>query len=288
MSRPLEDFRDLLVEQGVLVEVPPISTPPPEDVVPEDVTVRRVDTEHMVRLQAGMSRAVWRPAPGRKLGFRIEMNDSLLGIVFLSSTVINLKVRDDFLGLPADAAEKGRALRHYANLAVCVAAQPFGWYWNGGKMLAAIATTLGDYWVEAYGDEMRGIVTTSLWGKGSQYNRIYRFLGYTVGFGHEHVDERDYQAMVAWLRCNNRPVPGTRFGDGSNSRMARIAAYGRESGDAETTLQHGHIRGVYYHDSVDAAERTNVIAAWRGRWGRPRFERVRDQAPPYVYGNTSA
>jgi hypothetical protein len=252
----------------------------------ESIRIEQVPVSRAVSLQPRMSKAVWRPAPGRKLAFIIRHDQDLLGVAFLASPVINMGARDEALRLSKDPSEKGRQLRNYADLSACVPAQPFGWYWNGGKMIALLATTLGDYWFDRYGDELNGIVTTSLWGRGSQYNRVYKFLGYTKGYGHLHISDEQYQNMLSWMRDNDVDIPSSRFGAGSNPRMRRIQAYLRASGDKSFTLQHGQKRGIYYHDSVAPAKRLEMLSLWYERWGKPRYERKQNEHPPYWDGLT--
>lgn len=254
------------------------------DLDPKCIRVELFTSGEIQKIQPKVSKAVWRPAPGRKLGFCIFHKNDLLGVAFLASPVINLGARDEALGLPKDSSAKGKELRHYADLSVCVATQPFGWYWNGGKLIALIATTLGDFWFDRYGDELKGIVTTSLWGKGSQYNRVYKFLGYTKGFGHEHISDDEYKKMMVWLKDNGFDVPSSRFGAGSNPRMRRIMAYKKASGVKSVNLVHGNKRGIYYHPANDPKSRQDVIDFWFERWGKPRFDRNRGLDAPYVSG----
>jgi len=251
----------------------------------DSIVVERRPVDVLVGYQRVMSRAVWRPAPGRKLGFTVSHSEGLLGIVFLASTVINLGPRDRTLSLPTDPSARGKALRGYADMSICVSVQPAGWRWNLGKMLAMLAPTLGDYWQEAYGDPLVGLTTTSLWGRGSQYNRVWKFLGYTKGYGHEHVSDADYGVMVHRLRLANIKPSSARFGeDSSNTRMARIMQYRRLSGDPTVTVFHGTKRGVYYHPAVEPSERAAVLRRWYDRWGYPRFVRMADAVPPYLVG----
>lgn len=256
----------------------------PQRITPSLVRVKQVPASRAQYLQPKMSKAVWRPAPGRKLAFEIWHCDDFLGLAFLASPVINMGSRDEALGLSKDPSEKGRQLRNYADLSVCVATQPFGWYWNGGKLIALIATTFGDYWHERYGDKLNGIVTTSLWGKGSQYNRVYKLLGYTKGYGHAHIPDDRYHAMLEWMRENDVEIPSSRFGAGSNPRMRRIQAYLRASGEKGLTLQHGQKRGIYYRETVDPESRASVIEHWYERWGSPRFNRKQYEVAPYTDG----
>jgi len=248
------------------------------------IRVEQFTSGEIQKIQPKISKAIWRPAPGRKLGFLVFYGNDLLGAAFLASPVINLGARDSALNLPKNSSDKGKELRHYADLSVCVATQPFGWYWNGGKLIALIATTLGDFWFERYGDELKGIVTTSLWGKGSQYNRVYKFLGYTKGYGHEHITDEEYKKMMTWLKENDYEVPSSSFGAGSNPRMRRIMAYKKASGIKTINLVHGNKRGVYYHVANKPEDRQKVIDFWYERWGKPRFDRTKDLQPPYLSG----
>jgi hypothetical protein len=252
---------------------------------PEKIRVVQVPMNVMVRYQKKMSRAVWRPAPGRKIGFTIVQGDALLGVIALTSPVIRMEARDKFLCPDAsDAISRGIALRSYMDMSVCVAAQPIGWYWNIGKLLALVAPTLGDFVHARYpDDEFKGVITTSLWGKSVQYNRVYRMLGFTKGFGHEHVSDEDYDYMCSVLRASGL-LSGCRFEDGSNTRLRRIAAYRKLTGDKSITLHHGQQRGIYYHAAVPPEQRTSVIQQWYERWGLPRYERQQKLDAPYQSG----
>jgi hypothetical protein len=257
----------------------------------------------MVHYQALMSRAeAWRPAPGRGFAFLVTHGDHLLGLIYLASPVIRMAARDEHLGL-ADmtARERGFALRNYMDMSVCVGAQPIAWYWNVGKLCALIAPTLGDCIEQRFpDDEFKGIITTSLWGKGTkgtQYTRIYKDLGYTKGFGHEHVSEARYQEMMAEMRAEGVDIPSCSFGSGSNPRMRRIKAYATafpEKWDAEfggtpkASMNHGQKRGIYYHPAVDPATRQEVIEHWYERWGLPRYENKKDEESPYTSGTETS
>jgi len=250
------------------------------------IDVRQTDLREIVRLQARMGKGsgVWKPSPGRQMPFVVEHGNTVIGLLLLSSTVLNLGARDAALNLPKDAKLKGKELRHYMDLAVCIAAQPLGWHWNVGKLIALLAPTLGDYFEEKYGDELKGITTTSLWGKSSQYNRIYQFLGYTSGHGHMHISEEDHDRMRAWLRENDPAKLERLQAARKDNKFGITIAYGESSGDKSITTFHGNRRGIYYHAAVDPRCRGTVIWNWYSRWGHPRYERMRDEVPPYDEG----
>jgi hypothetical protein len=150
-----------------------------------------------------MSRAIWRPTFGKKLGFLVVQGQDLLGLIYLGNPVIRLTARDVYL-FPNVKTNYGNLLKGYFDMSVCVAAQPIGWHWNLGKLMAMIAYTLGDYVEESGGFPLKGITTTSIYGgsKATQYTRIYKYLGETEGHGHENVDDETYERMLAFLRAH--------------------------------------------------------------------------------------
>lgn len=267
-----------------LFEVANPATHPLVEIDPAEVSLRRIPQREMVAMQAAASKAVWRPAPGRKNSYTVTHRGATIGLMFLASPVINLGVRDEYLGLPRE--DRGRALRRVADMSVCVGLQPLAWHWNIGKLVATLATSsqIADDWRARYGDPLEWITTTSLYGHGSQYNRLYKFLGYTKGYGHAHVSDDEYRQMLAWMRDQRIPIPSSAFGAGSNPRMRRIAAYQRASGH-KVDLKHGVKRGVYVH-RADQGDVTDLTAAWYARWGLPRYLRTVDRAAPYLDGLT--
>lgn len=261
-----------------------ISGVDPQVIDPSKIKVIQISAGKMIEFQKIMSKAVWKPAPGRKLAFIVVHENLLLGLIFLASPVINMNGRDAALNLSKDPSVKGKQLRNIADISVCVASQPFGWRWNGGKLMAMIATTLGDFWKDRYKDDLDYLVTTSLYGKGSQYNRVYKFVGMTKGFGHEHISEEEYKRMLKWMKDNNVDIPSSKFGAGANPKMRRIAAYRKASGDKKIGLKHGKQRGIYLHKALSPDKRNEVILQWYNRWGLPRYQNKKDESPPYTNG----
>jgi hypothetical protein len=71
------------------------------------------------------------------------------------------------------------------NMSTCVSLQPFGYNFNGGKLLATLAFSkeVLTYFQNKYNEPLLGITTTSLYGKSIQYDRLIhlKFVGYTKG-----------------------------------------------------------------------------------------------------------
>ncbi|MGA8869736.1 MAG: hypothetical protein WB460_01250 [Candidatus Acidiferrales bacterium] len=247
-------------------------TTPNKMIDPKTIHILQVDIGVLQRYHRRMSRAPWAPPGARKLGFLVTHgDDDLLGIIALTSPkILSNTALTNFLFPNAKVEgwkreDYGRALRPYLDLSVCVAAQPIGWHWNIGKLLAILAYQLpftAGYHIAdvAYqakiedrgldGDLLRGIITMGYWGPAAQYNRIYKFLGYTSGVGHEGNEPRRYAEMVATLKAHNA-LPKCDWGSGSNAKMRRIAAYRKLTGDKTVTLFHGRRKAIYYHDVVD-------------------------------------
>lgn len=257
---------------------------PKGEVDPARLRLERVETEWFYRRAVRATRLVVRPAPGRKMAYALRHGTDLVGLMFLASPVINLAARDAALALPTDLAKKGRTLRRYMDLSVCVGIQPLAWHWNLGKLVALLASCadVARDFRGRYGEDLVGITTMGGFGRSSQYNRIYRFLGYTTGHGHHHISDAEYARMMAWMVANDVPIPRPRMHEGSNFRMERIRAYIRASGDKIRTF-HGQRRGVYYR-AADARAAATIITDWYERWGRPRWRRTKNRTAPYAHG----
>jgi hypothetical protein len=108
-----------------------------------------------------------------------------LGIISLSSDIKDLKDRDEYIGWSNDNKFKDSMLNRIMNLSTCVSLQPFGFNFNGGKLLTKLAFSkeVLEKFYEKYNQELLGIVTTGLYGKSVQYDRLkeLKFIGMTSG-----------------------------------------------------------------------------------------------------------
>ena len=106
-----------------------------------------------------------------------------LGIISLSSDVFSFEDRDKYIGWNLE--DKKTKLSTLMNMSTCVPLQPFGFNFNGGKLLASLAFSkeVQEYFQQKYNEPLLGITTTSLYGKSIQYDRLecLKFVGYTKG-----------------------------------------------------------------------------------------------------------
>lgn len=256
----------------------------PRELNPDAIRVVSVSKTEAVRMQRLTSKAAWKPSPGRCMPYVITEGSDMIGLMFLTSPVVNMGDRDRFLGLPKDNTARAVALRHYVDMSICVGVQPLAWHWNIGKLVAMIAPTMGPEYMDRFGDEMKGVVTTSLFGRSSQYNRVYKMIGRTKGYGHEHIGEHVFRGMKAWMRRRNMATPKKGVNTkNSNTKMETITWYRKSSGDNRAGVFHGKVRGIYYHPAVDYPT-DEAIRRWYARWGKPRWERTQTMVCPYPDG----
>lgn len=250
---------------------------PPQELWPDRIRFDRISNGLLAQYQRRMSSADWRPGPGRKISWAVYHDTTVVGILQLASGVFTLGARDTHLDLPKDTTAKGHALRSYPDMSVCIGAQPLAWYWNLGKLIAMVAPTMGDHWEHEYGDPLLGVVTTAVYGRSSQYNRVMKHIGYTKGYGSAHISDDTYAKIREWVLANHKDSID---GNVLNSRMRLVQFYNRHA-DEKVQLHHGRARGVYYSTAIPPEKRRDQILAWYERWGHPRWCRTRNDAPPY-------
>ena len=122
---------------------------------------------------------------GRQIHILVKdlTSEKYLGIMSLSSDVYNLEKRDRLIGW--NYTDKANTLKHIMNITTCVPLQPFGYNFNGGKLITSLAFSeeIMTYFKTKYKDDLLAITTTSLYGKSIQYDRLpcLKFIGYTKG-----------------------------------------------------------------------------------------------------------
>jgi len=148
----------------------------------------------------------WVRSPGRLITLlvRNESDSKLLGVLTIASDMLSVENRDSYIGW--GERERLRGLKHLAVVSSCVATQPFGYNFLGGKLLASLCSsnTIRDLWKQKYGDTLIGLTTTSLFGQFSMYNsiRTWKSLGETKGTQLLKPDENQYNFWKDWLKEN--------------------------------------------------------------------------------------
>lgn len=186
----------------------------------------------------------------------------VIGIAALGSSIIHIPVRDEWIGW--DKETRSENIIYTMDAYVLGALPPYN-YLLGGKLVSYVLASneVRHIYKEKYKDRptiIRGrkaadcvcLFTTSLYGNGSQYNRmkfrsrlLYIPIGYTSGYGTVHISNDTFMAMQKLLLENGCPI-ANRFGDGPNWRMRVIRTASELVGfDSDILLRHSFRRGIY-------------------------------------------
>ena len=151
--------------------------------------------------------AVWHQSPGRLLRYFVldENTDKYLGFISLGSDFISVGGRDKFIGWSTEDRLKKGKLRHTAMGSSIAAVQPFGFNYNGGKLMAMLTASevVQNDWLERYDEKLVGVTTTSLYGGASMYNRCanWRKCKSTTGEIPLEPSEDVYEILKNWYKA---------------------------------------------------------------------------------------
>jgi hypothetical protein len=214
--------------------------------------------------------------PGRGLKFIIEMpsteengyiDKSILGIIAISSDFRDLKPRDVYIGWSQEIRSKqsGGVMNRHTMIGSTIApTQPFGFNYNGGKLIALL--TLSDVvknaCEEKYNDVIVGMTTTNLYGlqainKNSMYSNLspyWKELGETEGTTPYKPSDDTIDIMYQYLRQyypedywklkeGKNEKGGIMTTDATNRAISKV--YNKLKID-RSLITTGHKRGVYF------------------------------------------
>ena len=108
---------------------------------------------------------------------RDKPTKTYLGVICISSDLLDLKPRNNALKVSSDILGKSGLLQNMANGQSIIPAQPFGSTFNGGKLMAllCLSDVVENAWQEFYGQKLVSVSTTSLWGSSKRIS-IYNGL----------------------------------------------------------------------------------------------------------------
>lgn len=191
--------------------------------------------------------------PGRVMNFILEddVTGKYLAVSTLASDVINLGVRDTWVGWTKENKLTDGKLQCSPTAHMVISTQPFGYNFLGGKLLASMLLTKQprELWKEHTGTPLVGMGTTSLYGASSQYNGIpyWKTLGETKGKIMLTPDKEIYDECKPWIEHlpeykkiaenTGGPIPGLK-----NKMIMMIF---KEMGLKVSDYQHGFPRGVH-------------------------------------------
>lgn len=179
------------------------------DIEPEMVQATNRTTKDTWDALRGMCHsAVWHASPGRLLRYYVidKPTGKFLGFISLGSDFIGVGGRDKYIGWSRDDRLKRGKLRHTAMGSSIAAVQPFGFNYNGGKLMALLTASdvVQADWKSRYKEDLAGVTTTSLYGGGSMYNRLihWRKCKSTDGELSIEPSEEVYEIIKNWYKLN--------------------------------------------------------------------------------------
>ena len=202
--------------------------------------------------------------PGRNVKFYVKdkVSGKILGIICLGSDVTSLGARDTFIGWSKDNKFKDGKLKHTSIGTTICCAQPLGFNFLGGKLVAALVTSsvVRDAWKELYGQTLVGLSTTSLYGIHSMYNSIplWKTLGSSSGKIALKPDDSTYEVWHEWLKENEADEYKRQTtqkegvaGPPTGVKQKVINMIFKAVGVKSSTYMHGFKRGIFYADMYE-------------------------------------
>lgn len=199
--------------------------------------------------------------PGRNVKFYVKdkVSGKILGIICLGSDVTSLGARDTFIGWTKDNKFKDGKLKYTSIGTTICCAQPLGFNFLGGKLVAALVTSsvVRDAWKKLYGQTLVGLSTTSLYGIHSMYNSIplWRTMGSSKGRIALKPDDETYDIWHQWLKENKEEeyLAATTQKEGvagppTGVKQKTINMIFKAVGIKPSEYQHGFKRGIYFAD----------------------------------------
>lgn len=184
-------------------------------------------------------------------------NPRYLGVVSISSDVIAITDRDNYIGWTSENRLENKKLANSAIGSCIMSTQPFGYNFLGGKLVAALVTSskIREIWKNLYGQSLVGITTTSLYGSYSMYNSLkwWHKCGSSAGKMMIKPDDSVYNVWHQWIKDNKKQKYEEEMtqkegvsGPVTGAKNRVISMIFQELKIKATDYQHGYERGVYY------------------------------------------
>jgi hypothetical protein len=272
----------------------------PDNIIPKIIPV---DSTHVmwnqwISISEHVASFAFRRSPGRNMYFLIknEYDGRNLGVIDVGADFLTLGERDKYIGWIKE--DKLKRNRNIANISICVPTRAFGYNLSGGKLLSllAISNTVIDRWKQSYGDDLAGVTVTSLYGRGTQYNRLkyFKYLGLTKGQGTNQMPDEIYRKLRNVVEAVHGEIASGRFTVGKNSRI-NIIRQGCKilNIKASDITTHGFQRGIYWADLADNTKEflkgetstlnyydlnvTSLTQYWRETWANRRLKNLTER-----------
>jgi len=245
---------DIKDEQRTIKEI--------ENCQPELVYVEtKQQNEDWTLLRVFVSTFEFSQTPGRFLKFLIvdrnKPETPYIGVLAVSSDVITITDRDNYIGWNKNNKIKDKKLAHSAIGSSIISTQPFGYNFLGGKLAAAMVVSSGvrDLWKKLYNQTLVGMTTTSLYGSYSMYNSLkwWHKCGTSAGKVAIKPDDEIYKIWHDWVKenCTEKYDKAMTQKEGvsgpvTGAKSRVIGMIFSKCDIKQSHYMHGYERGVYY------------------------------------------
>jgi len=247
----------------------------PTDIKNEQMTIKEIENcqpelvyvetkqqnEDWTLLRVCVSTFEFSQTPGRFLKFLIvdknKPETPYIGVLAVSSDVITITDRDNYIGWNKDNKIKDKKLSHSAIGSSIISTQPFGYNFLGGKLAAAmvVSKTVQDLWKQLYNQVLVGMTTTSLYGSYSMYNSLkwWHKCGTSAGKIAIKPDDEIYKIWHDWIKENKAEKYTSAMtqregvsGPVTGAKSRVISMIFSACDIKQSKYIHGYERGVYY------------------------------------------
>ena len=233
-----------------------------EDLEPEIVFVgvkNRLLMDDWLMIRTFVHTMPFDQTPGRFLRFLVRDKNSgqYLGATSVSSDVICISCRDEYIKWSKEDKLENGLLTNSAIGSCIMATQPFGYNFLGSKLVASLITSkvVRDKWKELYDNVLVGMTTTSLYGTKSFYNSVpyWRKCGASAGKISIKPDDRYYEFFHNYVRTEYAEEYKKKMtqkegvsGPVTGAKQRVIDMIFRHLKIKSSDYVHGYERGVYY------------------------------------------
>jgi hypothetical protein len=221
----------------------------------------KADENHWLMLRLFCHTMEFSQTPGRFLKFLIHDGSpekKYLGGISVSSDVIAITDRDNYIGWSSENRLKGNKRINNSSIGSCImSTQPFGYNFLGGKLGACLVTTdvVRETWKSQYDAVLAGMTTTSLYGSFSMYNSLkwWYKCGTSAGKISIKPDDSVYEIWHHWIQ-KNKPAEYAKMmtqkegvsGPVTGAKQRVISTVFSQLGIKASDYVHGFQRGTYY------------------------------------------
>jgi len=225
--------------------------------------------------------------PGRNIRFLVkdENTQKYIGILAIGSDIYQCSVRDKEISWDCD--NHGKRIENIINIWCCVGLQPLSYNTNIGKLLCSLCFSkeVIDRYNQKYNINIAAITTFGINGRAVQYECLpfIKFIGYTKGYGTNHMPNYLLQEACDILKSKNIEVSGY-------NKIKKWKTVMNYLNIPDIKLKHGILRGVYigYLDGkrskdflqgicsdfeISSKLKTikEIVEWWKIRWGINRI-----------------